>query len=101
MAFADAPSSCRSRAPGETPFAPRPATQVCRFTSGTTGRPKCLEFSGDAVVSAARNWVLGTGMTGEDRTLCLAALSNGLAFNTSLLSTFLAGGELHFLKGCR
>jgi long-chain acyl-CoA synthetase len=80
-------------------FAPRPTTEVCRFTSGTTGRPKCLEFSGHAVVSAARNWVLGTGMTGDDRTLCLAALSNGLAFNTSLLSTFLAGGELHFLKG--
>ena len=26
----------------------------------------------------------------RDRTLCLAALSNGLAFNTSFLSTFLA-----------
>jgi acyl-coenzyme A synthetase/AMP-(fatty) acid ligase len=84
---------------GESPFATWPATQVCRFTSGTTGRPKCLEFSGHAVVAAARNWVLGTGMTGEDRTLCLAALSNGLAFNTSFLSTFLAGGALHFLKG--
>jgi acyl-CoA synthetase (AMP-forming)/AMP-acid ligase II len=84
---------------GEPAFRPRPSTQVCRFTSGTTGRPKCLEFSGEAVVSAARNWVLGTGMTERDRTLCLAALSNGLAFNTSLLSTFLAGGELHFLKG--
>ncbi|HEY2294532.1 MAG TPA: class I adenylate-forming enzyme family protein [Thermoanaerobaculia bacterium] len=84
---------------GEPSFRPRPDTEVCRFTSGTTGRPKCLEFSGRAVVSAARNWVLGTAMTGEDRTLCLAALSNGLAFNTSLLSTFLAGGELHFLTG--
>ena len=83
----------------EPRFAPRPETEVCRFTSGTTGRPKCLEFSGHAVVSAARNWVLGTGMTAEDRTLCLAALSNGLAFNTSLLSTFLAGGEIHFIKG--
>jgi acyl-CoA synthetase (AMP-forming)/AMP-acid ligase II len=83
----------------EPRFRPRPETEVCRFTSGTTGRPKCLEFSGHAVVSAARNWVLGTGMTEADRTLCLAALSNGLAFNTSLLSTFLAGGELHFLKG--
>jgi acyl-CoA synthetase (AMP-forming)/AMP-acid ligase II len=83
----------------EPSFRARPSTQVCRFTSGTTGRPKCLEFSGEAVVSAARNWVLGTGMTERDRTLCLAALSNGLAFNTSLLSTFLAGGELHFLKG--
>lgn len=85
--------------PGEPAFRPRPDTRVCRFTSGTTGRPKCLEFSGHAVVSAARNWVLGTGMTGDDRTLALAALSNGLAFNTSLLSTFLAGGEIHFLKG--
>lgn len=84
---------------GGPPFAPRPTTQVCRFTSGTTGRPKCLEFSGHAVVSAARNWVLGTGMDRDDRTLCLAALSNGLAFNTSLLATFLAGSELHFLKG--
>lgn len=84
---------------GEPSFPARPETEVCRFTSGTTGRPKCLEFSGHAVLSAARNWVLGTGMTGDDRTLCLAALSNGLAFNTSLLSTFLAGGELHFLKG--
>ena len=81
------------------PRPPRPSTQVCRFTSGTTGRPKCLEFSGEAVVAAARNWILGTAMTGGDRTLCLAALSNGLAFNTSLLSTFLAGGELHFLSG--
>jgi acyl-CoA synthetase (AMP-forming)/AMP-acid ligase II len=84
---------------GAPPYTPRPSTEVCRFTSGTTGRPKCLEFSGHAVVAAARNWVEGTRMTGEDRTLCLAALSNGLAFNTSLLSTFLAGGELHFLKG--
>ena len=84
---------------GEPLYRPRPDTEVCRFTSGTTGRPKCLEFSGHAVVSAARNWVEGTRMAGEDRTLCLAALSNGLAFNTSLLSTFLAGGELHFLKG--
>jgi acyl-coenzyme A synthetase/AMP-(fatty) acid ligase len=80
-------------------FGPRSTTHVCRFTSGTTGRPKCLEFSGHSVVAAARHWVLGTGMNEDDRVLCLAALSNGLAFNTSLLSTFLAGGELHFLAG--
>ncbi len=84
---------------GPPRFARRPSTEVCRFTSGTTGRPKCLEFSGPAVVSAARNWVAGTGMSGDDRTLCLAALSNGLAFNTSLLATFLAGAELHFTAG--
>jgi acyl-CoA synthetase (AMP-forming)/AMP-acid ligase II len=77
----------------------RPATEVCRFTSGTTGRPKCLEFSGHAVFSAARHWVAGTGMSAADRTLCLAALSNGLAFNTSLLATFLSGAEIHFAPG--
>jgi len=86
----------RTAAPAHSP---RSSTRVCRFTSGTTGRPKCIEFRGEAVVAAAENWVRGTGMTGRDRTLCLAALSNGLAFNTSLLSTFLAGGELHFLSG--
>ena len=80
-------------------FTARANTSVCRFTSGTTGRPKCLEFSGEAVAAAARHWVSGTGMTADDRVLCLAALSNGLAFNTSLLSTFLAGGELHLFKG--
>ncbi|MEV0407213.1 class I adenylate-forming enzyme family protein [Actinoallomurus sp. NPDC050550] len=69
-------------------------TAVCRFTSGTTGVPKCLEFSGTAVFSAARNWVEGTGLDGTDRTLCLAAFTNGLAFNTSLLSSFLVGAEL-------
>lgn len=85
---------------GLTPlFRPQTATQVCRFTSGTTGKPKCIEFSGQAVVAAARNWVCGTGMTQSDRVLCLAALSNGLAFNTSLLSTLIAGAELHFMTG--
>jgi acyl-coenzyme A synthetase/AMP-(fatty) acid ligase len=80
-------------------FTPLPTTHVCRFTSGTTGKPKCIEFSGDAVVAAARNWVSGTSMSNADRVLCLAALSNGLAFNTSLLATFIAGGELHLMKG--
>lgn len=85
-------------APVAAPFTLRPTTEVCRFTSGTTGRPKCLEFSGRAVVEAARNWVAGTGMQAADRTLCLAAFSNGLAFNTSLLASFLAGAELHLLR---
>ena len=81
------------------PYQPRSKTSICRFTSGTTGKPKCIEFSGQAVESAARNWVEGTGMRRADRTLCLAALSNGLAFNTSLLATFVAGAELHLFKG--
>ncbi|MGW5652738.1 class I adenylate-forming enzyme family protein [Streptomyces humi] len=79
--------------------ASHPATATCRFTSGTTGRPKCLEFSHTAVLSAARSWTEGTGLTADDRVLCLAAFSNGLAFNTSLLPVLLAGAQLHLYSG--
>ncbi|WP_412543367.1 class I adenylate-forming enzyme family protein [Longispora sp. K20-0274] len=74
-------------------------TAVCRFTSGSTGRPNCIEFPGHAVVAAARNWATGTGLTGGDRIACFAALSNGLAFNTSLLAAFLVGASLHLSRG--
>ena len=76
-----------------------PDTEVCRFTSGSTGKPNCIEFSGSAVTMAATNWVAGTGLRAEDRIACFAALSNGLAFNTSLLSAFLVGASLHLTRG--
>ncbi|MGK5733588.1 class I adenylate-forming enzyme family protein [Streptomyces sp. URMC 124] len=82
---------------------PRPQllddTEVCRFTSGSTGRPNCIEFSGAAVSAAAANWAEGTGLSAEDRIACFAALSNGLAFNTSLLAAFLQGASLHLSHG--
>ncbi len=74
-------------------------TEVCRFTSGSTGRSHCIEFSGRAVARAAANWALGTDLGADDRIACFAALSNGLAFNTSLFSTFLAGASLHLSSG--
>lgn len=74
-------------------------TEVCRFTSGSTGKPNCIEFTGDAVHRAAANWAAGTGLDAEDRIACFAALSNGLAFNTSLLATFLTGASLHLSRG--
>jgi len=81
--------------------APQPCsdTVTCRFTSGTTGSPKCLEFSQKAVVNAAQNWVKGSGLCSEDNILCVATFANGLAFNTSLLATFLAGAHLHLFSG--
>ncbi|WP_030741029.1 class I adenylate-forming enzyme family protein [Streptomyces sp. NRRL S-31] len=82
---------------------PRPElladTEVCRFTSGSTGRPNCIEFSGAAVSAAAANWAKGTGLSADDRIACFAALSNGLAFNTSLLAAFLTGASLHLSHG--
>lgn len=74
-------------------------TEVCRFTSGSTGKPNCIEFSGAAVRSAAENWAAGSGLSADDRIVCLAALSNGLSFNTSLLAAFLPGATLHLSRG--
>lgn len=74
-------------------------TEVCRFTSGSTGRPLCIEFSGEAVHRAALSWSEGTGLTGADSIACFASLSNGLAFNTSLLAAFLTGAQLHLGRG--
>jgi acyl-CoA synthetase (AMP-forming)/AMP-acid ligase II len=85
--------------PDTEPPEPRQTTATCRFTSGTTGAPKCLEFSHTAVHNAARTWVAGTGLGSDDRVLCLAAFTNGLAFNTSLLPVFLVGAELHLHRG--
>lgn len=75
------------------------ATEVCRFTSGSTGRPSCIEFSGRAVERAAVNWAHGSGLSGDDTIMCFASLSNGLAFNTSLLSAFALGARLHLAGG--
>jgi acyl-CoA synthetase (AMP-forming)/AMP-acid ligase II len=74
-------------------------TEVCRFTSGTTGRPCCIEFRGRAVARAAENWIEGTNLSGGDSILCFASLSNGLTFNTSFLSAFLVGTQLHLGSG--
>lgn len=69
-------------------------TEVCRFTSGSTRTPACIEFSGTAVVNAARAWLAGSGLAAGDRVLCFAGLYNGLAFNTSLVPGLLTGATL-------
>ncbi|KAK1184739.1 class I adenylate-forming enzyme family protein [Streptomyces sp. NBS 14/10] len=91
-------------APGAgEPMADRPeplaSTEVCRFTSGSTGSPSCIEFSGTAVHNAALSWRDATGLGADDRILCFAGLFNGLAFNTSLLAAFLAGAALWLPSG--
>ena len=74
-------------------------TVTCRFTSGSSGVPKCLEFNDTAIVSAAESWLAGTKLKNGDKILCIAGMSNGLAFNTSLLSIIIAGAELHLYTG--
>jgi long-chain acyl-CoA synthetase len=82
-----------------TSFETQVSTAICRLTSGSTGKPKILEFSHLAVINAATHWIQGTRITKNDKILCLAALSNGLAFNTSLLPVLLSGACLFLFKG--
>ncbi|MFD7731519.1 class I adenylate-forming enzyme family protein [Kitasatospora phosalacinea] len=76
-----------------------PTTELCRYTTGSTGFPNCVEFSGDAVIGAATGWITGTGLRADDGILCFAGLANGLAFNTSLVPGLLAGSVLHLAGG--
>ncbi|MER7792304.1 class I adenylate-forming enzyme family protein [Streptomyces sp. NPDC097640] len=93
----------RTAPDAQRPIADRPeplaSTEVCRFTSGSTGSPSCIEFSGTAVHNAALSWRDATGLGADDRILCFAGLFNGLAFNTSLLAAFLAGAALWLPSG--
>jgi long-chain acyl-CoA synthetase len=76
-----------------------PGTEVCRFTSGSTGVPGCLEFAGSAVLAAARAWTEAASIGPDDRLLIFAGLFNGLSFNTSLQPGLLAGALLVLPSG--
>lgn len=69
-------------------------TELCRFTSGSTRTAACIEFSGSAVLVAAQSWIGASQLTDQDRVLCFAGLYNGLAFNTSLIPSIVAGAGL-------
>ena len=77
---------------GVPPLAPD--TELCRFTSGSTRTAACIEFSGKAVLAAARSWIKASRLSVGDRVLCFAGLYNGLAFNTSVVPSMLAGAAL-------
>ncbi|HNP58493.1 MAG TPA: class I adenylate-forming enzyme family protein [Gordonia sp. (in: high G+C Gram-positive bacteria)] len=77
---------------------PRPTlaedTELGRLTSGSTRTPACIEFSGRAVISAARTWAGAAGLSPSDTSLCYAGLYNGLAFNTTLIPSLLVGANI-------
>ncbi|MDY6808864.1 MAG: class I adenylate-forming enzyme family protein [Actinomycetota bacterium] len=70
-----------------------------RLTSGSTRLPACIEFSADAVISAATTWTAGSGLTDADRTLLAAGFANGLAFNTTLIPSLLTGADMVLMAG--
>jgi acyl-CoA synthetase (AMP-forming)/AMP-acid ligase II len=75
------------------------STEICRFTSGSTRAPGCIEFSGTAVINAARAWLASSKLSARDVVLCFAGMYNGLAFNTSVIPGLLAGSTLVLPKG--
>jgi acyl-coenzyme A synthetase/AMP-(fatty) acid ligase len=77
----------------------RDDTAFGRFTSGTSGFARCLQFRAEAALAAAASWRQAAELSASDRVLCLATLNNGLAFNTSVLALLLTGGTLAFHPG--
>ncbi|MFF2554230.1 class I adenylate-forming enzyme family protein [Nocardia sp. NPDC058058] len=69
-------------------------TELGRLTSGSTRTPACIEFSAAAVLNAATTWAAAVELTPTDRTLCLAGIYNGLAFNTTVIPSLLTGAAM-------
>jgi acyl-coenzyme A synthetase/AMP-(fatty) acid ligase len=74
-------------------------TAFCRFTSGTTGFSRCLQFSEKAFMSAGYYWWRASAIKHKDVVYCLSTLNNGLAFNTSILSVLFSGAHLVIHNG--
>jgi long-chain acyl-CoA synthetase len=89
----------RVNAPALHSAALRADTAFGRFTSGSTGFPRCLQFRDSATLAATGSWCQATEISSADRVLCLATLNNGLAFNTSIFTVLFAGGTLTFHEG--
>lgn len=71
----------------------------CRFTSGSSGAPTPLAFTGEAGLAAADNWGAAAKYQRSSRILAVAPISNGLAFNACLLSGLRAGATVALYEG--
>ena len=70
-----------------------PDCSVVRFTSGSTGSPKALQFSSARIVMAANTWRGGINLKQEDSLLCCCTINNGLAFNCAVIPALLTGAK--------
>lgn len=65
-----------------------------QFSSGTTGPPKGILITHDALFHRTRYYVRLLGLTGADRTLCAMPLSHPHGSETLALPTLMAGGTI-------
>lgn len=75
------------------------ATAFVRFTSGSTGYPRALMYSATAAHNAATNFARAAKYDASTKIVCFSHPCNGLAFNTSVLSSVLSGASTHFFGG--
>jgi acyl-CoA synthetase (AMP-forming)/AMP-acid ligase II len=64
------------------------------YTSGTTGRPKCVPLSHANVLWSARNIAAHYKLTSADRSLVVLPLSHGHGLIGATLSTLASGGSV-------
>jgi acyl-CoA synthetase (AMP-forming)/AMP-acid ligase II len=73
--------------------APKPDdVALFAYTSGTTGRPKCVPLTHANVLWSARNVAAEYALTSEDRSLLVMPLFHGHGLIGSALSTLASGG---------
>ena len=83
----------RERAVAAGPGAPDPDEALVLFTSGTTGAPKGVVHSGEAVLANARAVAASLSLSPADRTSVFLPLTFSYGLS-QMLSTFSAGGSV-------
>ena len=71
---------------------------MVQFTSGSTGEPKGIKISKDAMFYRAMNLAHTLELTSKDKTLCSIPLSHSHGIDCLVLTTLLTGGELHIMN---
>jgi len=85
-------------AEGESLSAPiRPGLGMIQFTSGSSGQPKGILVSREALLARARTVIDSLGLGPNDRTLCSLPLSHSHGIDCLGLPSWLSGGTLHLL----
>lgn len=69
-----------------------------RFSSGTTGVPKCMIYKGENIIAASTNWKMTVGLKEDEKVMCVVNYTHGLAFNTAMLSPLSVGAEIHIFN---
>ncbi len=70
---------------------------VIHYTSGTTGEPKGIIQSQEGHACRMQTWASTAGLTNEDRTLCMLALTHAYGADIITFPALSTGGTLYLL----